>query len=99
MNQTLETYLRIFVDFAQDDWFDVLLSAELAINDRDAALTRVSSFFLTYSYYVKHLDLDLDVETTATTTAAARSPVQKADAIIRKLRDAREWAQTAMAAA
>ena len=73
----------------------------MAINDRDAASTRVSPFFLTHSYHVRHLDLDLDAETTATATATAdaRSPVQKADAIIRKLRDAREWAQTAIAAA
>ena len=80
----------MFVDFAQDDWFDALPSAEVAINDRDAASTGVSPFFLTHGYHVKHLDLDLDAETTATATAAARSPVQKADAIIRKLRDARE---------
>lgn len=27
MNQTLETYLRMFVDFAQDDWFNAQPSA------------------------------------------------------------------------
>ena len=85
INQTLETYLRMFVDFAQDDWFNAILSAEVAINNRDAASTGVSLFFLTYSYYVKHLDLDLDAETTTTATATACSPVQKADTIIRKL--------------
>lgn len=55
MNQTLETYLQTFVGHAQDDWHDALPSAEVAINDRDAASTGVSSFFLQHSYHINHL--------------------------------------------
>lgn len=46
MNQTLETYLRTFVNFAQDSWRDALPSAKVAINSRDAASIGVDPFLL-----------------------------------------------------
>jgi len=95
MNQTLETYLRTFVDYAQDDWYDTLPSAEVAINDRDAASTGVSPFFLQHGYHIEPLDLWVDL----TEEVVRQSPIQQADAIVRKLKDAREWAQSAMASA
>jgi transposase InsO family protein/predicted aspartyl protease len=95
MNQTLETYLRMFVDFAQDDWYDALPGAEIAINNRNAASTGVSPFFLQHGYHIDPLNLHAEL----TEEDVRRSPVQKADMIIRKLKDAREWAQSAMASA
>ena len=69
--------------------------AEIAINDRDATSTGVSPFFLQHSYHIKPLDLQVDL----TEEVTRQSPVQQADAIVRKLKDAREWAQSAMASA
>lgn len=55
MNTTIQEYLRAFVDFAQDDWSQSLYIAELAINNRDAASTGVSPFFLMHGYHVEPL--------------------------------------------
>ena len=75
----------------------MLPSAELAINNREAASTRVSPFFLTHGYYVDVLDLKAELGEDA--RHKRLSPIQKADNMIRKLKQASEWAQTAMAAA
>jgi hypothetical protein len=97
MNQTVETYLRNFVNHAQNDWASMLPSAELAINNREAASTRVSPFFLTHGY---HVDLiELSAELGEETRNERISPVQKADNMVKKLQQATEWAQTAMATA
>jgi RNase H-like domain found in reverse transcriptase/Reverse transcriptase (RNA-dependent DNA polymerase)/Integrase zinc binding domain/Chromo (CHRromatin Organisation MOdifier) domain len=95
MNSTLETYLRTYVDLAQDDWCENLPSAELAINGRDAAATGVSPFFLTHGWHMEPLDLYVE----RANTAVRQSPIAQAETILRKLHDAREWAQSAMATA
>ena len=86
MNQTLETYLCTFVGHAQDNWYNALPSAEVAINDKDAASTNVSPFFLQHGYHIEPLDLHVDL----TEAVTQQSPIQRADAIVRKLKDARE---------
>ena len=95
MNQTLETYLRTFTNYAQDNWSDLLASAELAINNRDATSTGVSPFFLVHGYHIEPLQLEEEPQR----LEIAQSPVQIADKIVRKLQDSREWAQTSMAIA
>ncbi len=95
MNKTLETYLQTFVDHAQDDWYDMLPSAEIAINNRDVTSTGVSPFFLQHDYHIDPLDLHADLSDNMTRD----SPIQQADKIIRKLKDTREWAEAAMATA
>src|SRR5579871_549532 len=47
-NQVLEAYLSAFVAYTQDDWAEHLPSAELAINNRNATSTGISSFFMTH---------------------------------------------------
>jgi hypothetical protein len=69
--------------------------AELAINNRDAASIGVSPFFLIYSYYIEPLQLGEQLEV----VQDPASPVQIADSIVRKLQQATEWAQSAMAVA
>jgi hypothetical protein len=95
MNQTIETYLRMFVDYAQNNWEELLPFAELAINNRTAAATKVSPFFLEHGYHAEPLDIQHELSDEAT----PRSPIQKADAIVRKLKEVQEWAQSAMATA
>jgi hypothetical protein len=50
MNQTLEQYLRTYINYQQDDWVALLLMAEFAINSVTASATGVSLFFANYGY-------------------------------------------------
>ena len=52
INQEVQAYLRAFVTYSQYDWLRLLLTAMLAINNRNLTLG-ISPFFLTYGYYVK----------------------------------------------
>jgi hypothetical protein len=93
MNATMETYIRTFCDYSQDDWYELLPSAQLAIMGRDATSTGVSPFFLEHGWHVEPLDLQLEpIDRTA-----HQSPVQRADAIVRRLKEARDWAEASMA--
>jgi hypothetical protein len=96
MNQTVEAYIRTFTNYAQDNWVTLLPMAELAINNHDSATTGVSPFFLSHGYNVEPLQLsDEDLKLVRN----KRSPIQQANDIVRKLKEATEWAQTAMAIA
>jgi hypothetical protein len=55
MNQTLETYLRIFVNHEQDDWFDLLPLAEFAYNNARQESTKMSPFFANYGFHPRFL--------------------------------------------
>lgn len=50
MNAILEQYLRAYVSYLQDDWFDWLASAEFAGNSQVSETTRVSPFFALYGF-------------------------------------------------
>jgi Reverse transcriptase (RNA-dependent DNA polymerase)/RNase H-like domain found in reverse transcriptase/Integrase zinc binding domain/Chromo (CHRromatin Organisation MOdifier) domain len=95
MNQTVETYLRMFVNYAQDDWEELLPYAELAINNRTATATKVSPFFLEHGYHAEPLDINESLSDEGNPL----SPIQKADSIVRKLKEVQEWAQSTMATA
>jgi hypothetical protein len=95
MNQAVEEILCVFVDYAQDNWSTLLPAAELAINNRNAASTGVSPFFLIHGYHVEPLQLAEEPQQ----SQSARSPVQLADSIVQKLKSAVEWAQLAVAIA
>ena len=70
--------------------------AKLAINNYNSATTRVSPFFLSYRYNIELLQLlDEDLKSVRN----KRSPIQQANDIVRKLKEATKWAQTAMAIA
>jgi hypothetical protein len=94
MNQTLEEYIRLFCSHAQDDWVTLLPSAELAINNRDATSTGVSPFFLSHGYHVEPFAFE-----TEDLRPTGKSPIQIGEGILHKLREARNWAQAAMATA
>ena len=44
-NQTMETYLRHYANFKQDNWVSLLPMAQLAYNDKQSATTGLSPFF------------------------------------------------------
>ena len=95
MNQTVETYLRTYVDFNQKNWATLLPMAELAINNKDVASTGTSPFFLAHGYHARILDIKESLEE----AYQQQSPVQQANAIVSKLKKATEWAQASMAVA
>ena len=94
MNQTLEEYIRFFCSYAQDDWAALLPSAELAINNRNATSTGVSPFFLSHGYHVEPFAFENEE-----LRPSDKSPIQIGEGILQKLREARNWAQAAMATA
>jgi hypothetical protein len=51
VNQTLEQYLRIYCDYLQDDWSQLLPLAEFAYNDSNNASTQLTPFFANYGYH------------------------------------------------
>ena len=51
MNQTLEQYLRVYCNYQQDNWLDLLLIAEFAYNKAPNATTGISLFFANKGYH------------------------------------------------
>ena len=94
-NAEVEAYIRMFVSYAQDNWHSLLPSAQLAINGRDSTSTGVSPFFLMHGYHLEPLQLS----EAPCDLLDPRSPAQIGESIVKKLADARSWAQMSMAAA
>jgi hypothetical protein len=60
-NQTLEAYLRAYINYQQDDWVTWLPIAEFAYNNAKHAGTTVSPFFANYGYHPR-MTASLDQE-------------------------------------
>jgi len=52
MNQTLEQYLRVYCNYQQDNWSELLPLAEFAYNNAPSATTGVSPFFANKGYHL-----------------------------------------------
>ena len=50
-NQTIEAYLRPFINQEQDDWIDLLPMAEYAYNNSMTTATGMSPFYANYGYH------------------------------------------------
>ena len=50
LNQTMEQYLRSYINYQQDDWTDFLPLAEFAYNNSKHATSGISPFFALYGY-------------------------------------------------
>ena len=50
-NQTLEQYIRVYWNYQQDNWSDLLLLAEFAYNNAPHATTGLSLFFANKGYH------------------------------------------------
>lgn len=74
-NQTLETYLRHFVGFRQDDWADWLAMAEFTFNNTPNTSTKLSPFFAWQGFHPRANSF----------TAPSRVPT--ADAFVELLED------------
>ena len=51
MNQTVEQYLRIFIDYHQDDWKEWLALAEFSYNNSMHAATKTTPFFINHGFH------------------------------------------------
>jgi transposase InsO family protein len=89
-NQEIEAFLRCFVTYSQDNWVDLLPIAQISLDNRLNSATGLTPFFLTHGYNVELIDL------VPPPTANPKSPLQKADDLVAKLKDAQEWAQVSM---
>src|SRR5882724_2720657 len=59
MNQTLEQYLRVYCNYQQDNWSELLPLAEFAYNNTPSATTGVTPFFANKGY---HLNITIHPE-------------------------------------
>lgn len=50
-NQTLEQYLRVYCNYQQDNWSELLPLAEFAYNNAPSATTGISPFFANKGYH------------------------------------------------
>jgi len=89
----VETVLKELVDWAQDDWMNCLQIGVGAINGRNAVSTGVAPFFMTHGWNQEVFKFDLPP------TRTRKSPVARADEVLRKLQDVRAMAEASMAAA
>ena len=92
-NQEIETYLRTFVTYKQDDWVDWIPLAQIAINNKPAASTQISPFFLSHGYHAE------PIATVPHETGPITTPMERGQAVVAKLVEAQEFAQSAMAVA
>ncbi|GAA5874668.1 hypothetical protein JCM1840_007442 [Sporobolomyces johnsonii] len=51
LNQTLEQYLRMYINYQQDDWEDLLPLAQYVYNDTLHSSTKTTPFFATYGFH------------------------------------------------
>ena len=81
-NQTLEQYLRIYCNYQQDNWSELLPLAEFAYNNAPSATTGISPFFANKGYHPNisvHPERDL-------TSARAREYAVNLDELHKELR-------------
>jgi hypothetical protein len=81
-NQTLEQYLRVYCNYQQDNWSDLLPIAEFAYNNAPSASTGISPFFANKGYHPSitfHPERDL-------TSVRARDFVVDLDELHQELR-------------
>lgn len=72
-NQEIETYLRLFTTYAQDDWATLLPQAQLTLNNRTASSTGLSPFFFTHGYHQEAVEQALPAEPASDRSPAARA--------------------------
>ncbi|SPO00384.1 uncharacterized protein DNG_03229 [Cephalotrichum gorgonifer] len=92
VNQEVQKYLRTFVNYAQDDWGRLLPAAQLALNSRESASTKLSPFFLEHGYHASPIQVK-EVED-------RRYDPKEVDAnkLVQRLEEAVQFAQASLAA-
>jgi len=66
VNQILEQYLRVYINYQQDDWVNLLPLAEFTYNNTSQSATMVTPFFMNKGFHPK-LEVSLDSVVSETT--------------------------------
>ena len=90
VNQTLEQYLRIYCDYQQDDWQQLLPLAEFVYNNTQSSSTKVSPFFANYGF---HPRCSVSVSPPEATNPAAEALVDRLRVIHEELKANLQHAQ------
>ncbi|KAI0996390.1 hypothetical protein K3495_g11790, partial [Podosphaera aphanis] len=90
MNQEILAYLRAYVTYTQFDWKELLPCAMLALNNWTSASIGMSPFFVEHGYNVEPIQ---QVEPLVQPT----EPAKRATRFVKRLREAEELAEAAMA--
>ena len=93
-NQELETYLRIFTSFQQEEWAFQLPIAMMALNSQVSQSTRLSPFFMTHGYHQLIMDFIVPEE-----QGSSLSPAEKGRQLVERWRNTADMAKAAMAIA
>jgi transposase InsO family protein len=73
VNQTLEQYLRVYCDYQQDNWYELLPLAEFVYNNTQNASTRMSPFFANKGHHPRcHINVAAESANPAVETLANR---------------------------
>ena len=93
-NQTLEQYLRCYINYQQDDWVRLLPTAQLAYNSATTETTKTTPFFANYGFEpeVTHMP-GTDQEATV---PQAKIEVTKMATVWQQLRQELEFIQERM---
>ena len=94
MNQEVERILRIWINYLQEDWLDMLPVAMATINEREATSTGLSPFFYMHGYHNEPIQIVENRRAEYMTEGKAA-----AEDFIQRLQDATEFAQAAIAMA
>ena len=62
VNQIIKAYFWMFVNYIQDNWAALTLSAQLAINNHNIIFTDMSFFFLSHDYHLNSLNFTEESE-------------------------------------
>ena len=93
-NQELETYLRIFISFQQEDWAFQLPIAMMALNSRVSQSTGLSPFFMTHGYHQSIMDFTVPKE-----QGSSLSPAEQGRQLVERWQNSADMAKAAMAVA
>ena len=98
-NQEVETYLRSFVAYHQGNWDSLCPIAQIALDNRPTTTTGVSPFFLVHGYDPTIISVTSDTTYRAEERGPPRNPQQRGELVFQKLRNAQDFAHSALASA
>ena len=90
VNQILEQYLRVYTNYEQDNWVELLPFAQFAYNNTEQSSIKSSPFFANYGY---HPNLDVSVQA-ETHSPAVEERIQQLRSLHKVLQHEMKFAQT-----
>ncbi|KAI1506846.1 Pol protein [Pyrenophora tritici-repentis] len=94
MNQEIEKMIRIWATYTQENWLALLPVVMGAINNREASSTGLSPFYFMHGYHNEPIQL---VEDRTIQDRPKKDGEALAEGFLKRLQDATEWAQAAIA--